>query len=419
MKRRTAWFSSVLLAFVISSVAVADDWGIVRAEEVGMSSERLAYLRSQLKTIVAEERTGGIQVIVSRRGKIVMFENLGYANVEDQVAITHDTLFRIFSMTKPVVGAAMMMLYEEGHYSLFDPLSKHIPEFADLEVFAGVDEDGTMILEELDREPTIQDLMMHTAGFTYGIFGDSPVDRMYSDKQVLDYDQTLDDLIGKLADIPLLFQPGKRWNYSVAVDVQGYLIEKWTGMELGDFLRKRLFGPLGMDQTMAWVPSDKQSLLANIYTRDANGDLARYEGALATDHYRAPGGFSGGAQLVSTSDDYWRFCQMLLNGGEFESRRYLSPRTIELMSQNRLYDPLTLPWGKLGFGLNVAVVADAADVDYTVNEGEYSWGGLATTLFWIDPVDDLVVILLTQYLPWSEPYYRDLMHRLVYAAIVD
>jgi CubicO group peptidase (beta-lactamase class C family) len=419
MKRRIVWVSGVLATFVFHAIAIAGDWEITRAEDVGMSTEKLANLKSQLEKVLAEEKTGGIQVLVSRHGKVIMYENLGFANVEEEIAVTKDTLFRVFSMTKPIVGAAMMMLYEEGHYSLADPLSKHIPEFAELEVFAGTEDDGTMILEDLDREPTMQDLMMHTAGFTYGIFGDSPVDRMYVESEVSSYEQTLQDFIDKLAEMPLLFQPGERWNYSVAVDVQGYLIEQWTGMELGEFLQKRLFDPLGMDQTMPWVPPDKAGLLANIYSHDENGNLITYEGTLATNHYRAPGGFGGGAQLISTSDDYWRFCQMLLNGGEFEGKRYLSPRTVDLMSRDRLDESITLPWGKLGFGLNVAVVSDPTVIGYTANKGEYFWGGLATTLFWIDPEDDLVVIMLTQYLPWNEPYYRDLMHRLVYASIVE
>ena len=408
----------LLAAFLYQTVAFGTPVEVSRAEDVGMSSERLTYLKSYFEGLLEDEETGGFQILISRRGKVVMFENLGMANVEESIPVTDETLFRIFSMTKPVMGVAMMMLYEEGQYSLADPLSKHIPEFAELRVYAGEDDEGNMTLEPMQREPTIHDLLQHTAGFTYGIFGDSAVDKEYIEKDVLDYDQTMDEFIEKIASIPLLFQPGSRWNYSISVDLQGYLIEKWTGMKLGDFLQERIFDPLGMDQTMAWVPPDQAGLLANVYTHDEDGNRSKYEDNLATNHYRAPGAFSGGAQLVSTGDDYWRFCQMILNGGEFEGKRYLSPRTVKLMSENRLREPASLPNG-LGFGLNFGVMVDSTQANYPASNGEFGWGGLATTTFWIDPEEDMVVIMLTQYLPWRGDYYRDLMHRLVRPAIIE
>jgi CubicO group peptidase (beta-lactamase class C family) len=353
-----------------------------------------------------------------------MHENLGHASVEDDRPITDETLFRIYSMTKPIVGTAMMMLYEEGQYSLTDTLSMHIPEFENLQVYAGMDDEGTMILEDPDRDPTIQDLMQHTAGFTYGIFGDTAVDRMYREKQIPGYDDSLQTMIEKLAETPLLYQPGERMVYSVAVDVQGYLIEKWTGQELGEFLADRLFNPLGMDQTMAWVPPDKAELLANVYTH-SEGKRVVFDGQIATDlfrttnHFRAPGGFSGGGQLISTADDYWRFAQMLLNGGELGGKRFLSSRTVDFMSRDSLKVPLELPYPGAGWGLNFAIYPDPAEAAYPVSAGEYFWAGVASTTFWIDPKEDLVVIMLTQYLPFSDIYFRDLMHRLVHAAIID
>ena len=375
-------------------------------------------MKSYFEGLLADEETGGFQLLVSRHGKVVMYENLGMANVEENVPVTDDTLFRIYSMTKPVMGAAMMMLYEEGLYSLSDPLSKHIPEFAELRVYAGEDDEGNMTLEPMKREPTIHDLLQHTAGFTYGIFSNTGVDKQYREKDVPSYDQTMQEFIDKLASIPLLYQPGDRWVYSVAVDIQGYLIEKWTGMELGDFLQERIFDPLGMDQTMAWVPPRQAGLLANVYTHDENGDRQIFEGDFATNHYRAPGAFSGGGQLISTSDDYWKFCQMLLNGGEFDGVRYLSPLTVEMMSSNRLQEPASLPKGA-GFGLNFGVTVDNTKGDYPTSNGEYFWGGLASTVFWIDPEEEMVAIMMTQYLPFNGEYYRDLMHRLVRAAIIE
>jgi len=416
MKRLT--LATVLLTvFLFQTLAVASI-EVSRAEDVGMSSDRLEYMKSYFQGLLEDEETGGFQILVSRRGKVVMYENLGLANIEEDIPVSDETLFRIYSMTKPVMGVAMMMMYEEGLYSLGDPLSKHIPQFAELRVYAGEDDDGNMTLEPMEREPTIHDLLQHTAGFTYGIFGDTAVDRQYRDKDVLNYDQKFPEFIDKIASIPLLFQPGARWNYSIAVDIQGYLIEQWTGMKLGDFLQERIFDPLGMDQTMAWVPPDQAALLANVYTHDENGVRTKFDGAFATNHFRAPGEFGGGGQLLSTSDDYWRFCQMLLNGGEFEGTRYLAPLTVEMMSSNRLKEPASLPNGA-GFGLNFGVTVDNTKGDFPTSNGEYYWGGLASTVFWIDPEQEMVAIMMTQYLPFNGEYYRDIFHRLVRAAIID
>lgn len=416
--KNTLLVTALVTLYLLHLPASASPIDVSRAEDVGMSSERLAYMKSYFQGLLDDEETGGFQLLVSRRGKVVMYENLGFANTEEDVPVTDDTLFRIYSMTKPVMGVAMMMLYEEGQYSLADPLSEHIPEFAELRVYAGEDDEGNMMLEPMKREPTIHDLLQHTAGFTYGIFGNTGVDKQYVEKNVPDYDQTMQEFIDKLASIPLLYQPGDRWVYSVAVDIQGYLIEKWTGMQLGDFLQERIFDPLGMDQTMAWVPPDQAGLLANVYTHNENGDRKVFDGEFATNHYRAPGAFSGGGQLISTSDDYWRFCQMLLNGGEFDGVRYLSPLTVEMMSSNRLQEPASLPNGA-GFGLNFGVTVDNTKGKYPTSNGEYYWGGLASTVFWIDPEEEMVAIMMTQYLPYNGDYYRDLMHRLVRAAIIE
>lgn len=416
--RKIILVATLVTAYLMQIPAFATPVNVSRAEDVGMSTERLAYMKSYFQGLLDDEETGGFQILVSRRGKVVIYENLGMANVEEDIPVTDETLFRIYSMTKPVVGVAMMMLYEEGQYSLADPLSKHIPEFAELRVYAGEDDEGNMTLEPMEREPTIHDLLQHTAGFAYGIFGDTAVDKQYREKGILDSDQTMQDFIDKLASIPLLFQPGARWNYSVAVDIQGYLIEKWTGMELGEFLQDRIFDPLGMDQTMGWVPPEQAGLLANVYTHGEDGVRSEFEGDLHVNHFRAPAAFSGGGQLISTGDDYWRFCQMLLNGGEFEGTRYLSPLTIEMMSSNRLKEPASLPNGA-GFGLNFGVTVDNTKGNYPTSNGEYYWGGLASTVFWIDPEQEMVAIMMTQYLPYNGEFYRDLFHRLVRAAIIE
>ena len=416
--RKIILVATLVTAYLMQIPAFATPVKVSRAEDVGMSTERLAYMKSYFQGLLDDEETGGFQILESRRGKVVMYENMGQANVEEDIPVTDETLFRIYSMTKPVMGVAMMMLYEEGQYSLGDPLSKHIPEFAELRVYAGEDDEGNVTLEPMEREPTIHDLLQHTAGFTYGIFGDTAVDKQYREKGIVDSEQTMQEFIDTLASIPLLFQPGARWNYSVAVDVQGYLIEKWTGMELSEFLQERIFDPLGMDQTMGWAPPEQAGLLANVYTHGEDGVRSEFEGDLYVNHYRAPAAFSGGGQLISTGDDYWRFCQMLLNGGEFEGTRYLSPLTIEMMSSNRLQEPASLPNGA-GFGLNFGVTVDNTKGNYPTSNGEYYWGGLASTVFWIDPEQEMVAILMTQYLPYNGEFYRDLFHRLVRAAIIE
>lgn len=416
--KKSLQLTTLATSLLFQAIVFAAPLEISRPEDVGMSSDRLANVTRRFEALLNDEDTGGFQLLVSRRGKVVLYENLGFANVEQKVPVTEETLFRIYSMTKPVMGVAMMMLYEEGLYSLNDPLSKYIPEFADLQVFAGEDENGNLILEPMKREPTMHDLLQHTAGFTYGVFTDTPVDRQYLDADMVSNGQTLQEFIDKLSAIPLLYQPGTRWHYSVAVDVQGYLIEKWTGMEVSAFLKERIFDPLGMDQTMAWVPPGKATLLAEIYTHNGSGIREPFAGDAHLDFFNPPSAFSGGAQLISTSDDYWRFCQMLLNRGKFDGERYLSPLTVEMMSQNRLREPAGMSNGR-GFGFNLDVVIDNTQTAYPSSNGEYSWAGLASTIFWIDPEQELIAIMLTQYLPYRGTFYNELLHRLVRAAVIE
>ena len=329
-------------------------------------------------------------------------------------------------MTKPIVGAAMMILYEEGRFSLGDPIAKYIPAFADVKVYAGEDETGNMILEDPERPPTIHDLFQHTAGFTYGIFGDTAVDKMYRESELTDYDAKLPDLVDKIASIPLLFQPGTQYEYSVAVDIQGYIIEVLTGMDAGTFIRKRILDPLDMDETMTWVTPAQADRFASVHTHDEDGNLIAYSDELYPDisvnnFLRKPGYFSGGAQFVSTGDDYWRFAQMLLNGGVFNGTRILARPTVEMMTSNRL--PESIPNRRIapgwGFGINMSVVTDPTLIEVPRSLGEFRHGGLASTVFWVDPVEDVVVVMLSQYLPSAHSDYEDLLHRLVRAAITD
>jgi CubicO group peptidase (beta-lactamase class C family) len=419
--KRTIVLGLAGLLTIAAFEANAGSVELTPASEVGMSQDRLTRLRPILQQMVDDGVTAGIQVLVARHGKVVMHENFGVADVESGEPLTDDSLFRVYSMTKPVIGVAMMVLYERGLFSLGDPLSKHIPEFSDLKVYAGEDEIGRPILEEPQRAPTVDDLLRHTAGFTYGWFGDTYVDRQYADADVLDDDSTLQEMIDKLASIPLLYQPGTLWHYSVSVDIQGYLVEKLSRQDLETFLRENIFEPLGMDETTGWLEEAESSRLAKVHTHNEAGKLVVDTGFWASDFYTPPGLFMGGAQLVSTPDDYWRFAQMLLNRGSLDGVRLLSPLTVDLMTSNRL--PETVPDRQIapgtGFGIDLAVVTDSTLLDVPSSNGEYSWNGAATTLFWVDPETRLVVLLFTQYVPWDAPRYIDLMHRMVRAAIVD
>lgn len=405
----------------LAGAAQAGKVELTPAGDVGLSAERLERLTEHLERLLDAERTGGFQVLVARHGKVVMHEQLGMADREAGRPTTADTRFRIMSMTKPIVGVAMMMLYEEGYFSLQDPVAMHIPELAGLKVFAGISDSGDMILEDPTRPPTIHDLMQHTAGFTYGLFGNTPVDRLYIESLLLDPRKTQQEFIDTLATLPLLSQPGAQFIYSVAVDVQGYLIEKWTGQALGEFLEQRIFEPLGMDETIAWAPPELADLVATAYTHDAAGSLTRAPTSVFGPPTLEPGRFSGGAQLISTSDDYWRFCQMLLNGGILDGERILSPSSVELMSHDRLDGTASINgwFDRQGFGLDFAVITEPGRVDYPASRGEYFWSGALSTTFFIDPEEDLVAILMTQYDPLQPGLYFDLLNRFVHSAVIE
>ena len=415
--------SSVAIYCFCSFTALAGSLDVVRPELVGMSSERLDRVRIQFQALVDQGKSAGYQIVVARRGKVVLHESMGTLNVETGVPVSNDSLFRIFSMTKPIVATAMMILYEEGRFSLSDPISKYIPEFKDLKVYAGVDEAGQMILVDPKRPPQIHDLLQHTAGFTYGIFGDTPVDKLYRDADLLDQTLPLSDMIQKLAGIPLMFQPGEQYLYSVSADIEGYLIEQLSGMDALQFLQQRILDPLRMNETVTWVPPERAALLAEVHVTNDEGKLAIFSADPDPTRYafEKPARFSGGGQLISTADDYFRFAQMLLNGGELDGARILAPLTVKMMTSNRF--PSTIPDRSIdpgrGHGFHLKVVTDPTLVGFPASIGEFGHGGLATTTFWVDPELELVVVLLNQYFPTDNDQMQDLAHRLIHAAIIE
>src|ERR1700744_4461025 len=309
----------------VHSVAAGGDIPEAKPESLGFSSERLERLDSSMKALVESKKVAGMVTVLARHGKIVEEKTYGYADVASQKAMQKNTIVRIFSMTKPITGIAMMMLYEEGKWKPSDPIARFIPEFRDLKVYTGVDKDGKPTLDKPGHAPTMGELMSHTAGFTYGFFGSTPVDKMYQEADLLSA-PTLQEFIGRVAKLPLLYQPGEGWVYSVSVDIQGYLVEKLSGKPFGDFLRERIFVPLGMQDTGFYVPSEKLDRVAAIYQSDANPGstpMPRDPGIS-----QPPGMPSGGGGLYSTAGDYLGFAPRVLNGRELNGGRLPSPRAL-------------------------------------------------------------------------------------------
>lgn len=403
-------------------VAETPDLTMATPEEAGMDSGRLSRLTDAMQGLVDEGRLAGVVTAVVRHGKIVHFESAGWRDMEASAPMTNDALFRIYSMTKPITGVALMMLYDEGKFRLSDPVEMYIPELSDLQVAAGTDENGELITEPADHPMTVRELMAHTGGLTYGIFSGSEVDSMYVEADLLNSGITLKEMVTRLGAIPLRQQPGSMWHYSVAVDVQGYLVEVLSGQAFDDFLDERLFGPLGMNDTDFYVPAEKAERFAQIYTYDEEGNLAPSEMFGAANDYMVDPVFkSGGGGLVGSTMDYLKFTQMMLNGGELNGVRILSPLTVDLMHRNQL--PRGMPDNILGapgtvFGLDFAVVTDPVEAE-SFSAGEYYWGGAAGTWFWIDPVEDLIVVGMIQQWGQGLPNVRALSRQLTYQAIME
>ncbi len=427
MHSRLLRFLSILIITLITAapVAAGGDLPEARPAQVGVSPERLQRFDDLMARLVEEGELHGAVTIAARYGRVFHHKAVGMRDQAANKPMTRDTLFRIYSMTKPIIGVAMMILYEEGKWKLDDPIHKHIPEFRDLEVYAGEDENGNPVLEKPDHAPTMRELMTHTAGFTYGVFGDSPVDKRYQEKDVLDPASTLQDMIDKLAEIPLLYQPGSRWVYSVAVDIQGYLVEKLSGRSLPAFLEERIFKPLDMRDTGFYVPKKKLDRFSALYSWDSEErELRPTRGDKfgAGDYMTQPSLPSGGAGLVSTARDYLRFSQMLLNGGKLGDTRILAPVTVNLLRADHLPGDMNVFPGT-GFGLDFAVTTDPVRAGTLTGRGTYYWGGAAGTWFWIDPEYDMVLVGMIQRMgagaPGSPLDIRHLTVTALYQALVE
>ncbi|MBE0697400.1 MAG: beta-lactamase family protein [Anaerolineaceae bacterium] len=396
---------------------------IARAEEYGFAPDRLALIRPSLQKYIDDGKIAGILSMVARRGKVVHFERMGWMDLASQKPIDFDTIFRIYSMSKPITSAAAMMLFEENRFHLNDPVSKYIPAFKNMKVIAHQEGDEVELVDA-KREITICDLFTHSSGMSYGFDEKDYLDGLYR-KNVWEMreknpDATLEDLVNAVAQLPLRFHPGSAFHYSFSIDVLGYLVEVLSGMPFDRFLQERIFAPLGMLDTSFWVGPEKAQRLASMYGPDEKetGKLKDIDPNPESEYTRPVKFFSGGGGLVSTASDYLRFCQMLLNKGELDGVHLLGRKTVEFMFQNHLPAGVYLDQDPAkGFGLGGAVILDQVKTQMLGSNGLWWWGGAASTLFWIDPQEELIGLMMLQFMPGLYPLEMD-FHNLVYQALI-
>jgi len=407
-----------------------------RPEVLGLSSERLARIDAHLKSrYIDPGKIAGALTLVARRGEIAYLSPIGLRDRERGKSMTEDTIFRIYSMTKPITSVALMMLHEHGHFQLDDAVHKLIPvpAWRDLRVYQ-MGNHPDFLTAPSERPMTVRDLLTHMSGLTYGFMERTNVDAAYRKLGIgsIDrpFDGTLQDMVQLLATLPLEFSPGTAWNYSVSTDVLGYLVEVLSGEPFDQYLRRHIFEPLGMHDTAFQVPPEEVDRFAACYDRGPGKKLRLQDDPPTSPYLAAPKLLSGGAGLVSTAADYLRFCRMLLAGGELDGVRLLGPRTIEFMTRSHLPDGKDLadlsvgafsetPYEGTGFGLGFSVKLDPVRSGVIGSVGEYAWGGAASTIFWIDPAEDLIVIFLTQLMPSATFNFRGQLQSIIYSAIID
>ena len=421
---------------------------ITEPNSLGISGDRLNRLDDWLETQVTGKRLAGCSLLFGRHGKVAYFKTTGHAELETEKPFLEDTIVRIFSMTKPITTVAAMMLYEENYFQLDDPVSRYLPEFKDMQVWqGGKNLDHTL---PADQPITVRHLMTHTSGLTYAFMQANPVDARYRELGVDGVTDAADlaKWVQRAATIPLIYQPGTQWNYSISTDVLGRLVEVWSGESLADFFENHIFQPLKMVDSGFHVAEGKHDRFAALYTPTWGATMASVGNTAVSEKDKERGGiklqeaagksrylrpakiYAGGGGLTSTMSDYARFCQMLLNKGELDGTRLLGRKIVEFMMMNHLPDNKDMAgmgqpvWSEttydgIGFGLGGAVVLDPVKAQTITSAGEYHWGGAASTFFWIDPAEDLYVILLTQLIPSSSyPIRREIRAR-IYQSLID
>jgi CubicO group peptidase (beta-lactamase class C family) len=420
MKKTIALLSALLW---LSSVALVHAQALpsVKPEQVGLSSERLGRIMTMLRADSDKGQIPGAILLVSRQGKIAFFETVGVIDPATKAPMTKDAIFRIYSMTKPIASVAALILVEEGKISLSDPVSKYIPQIAEMKV--GVEKpgaDGTPTLELVPprRQMTVQDLLRHTSGLTYGIFGTTLVKKAYLEAKLFDGDPTNAEFVTRLSKLPLASHPGTMWDYSHSTDVLGRVVEVVSNKSLYEFMKERILDPLGMKETTFDVTDkSKHARIAEPFPNDRTiGTNTDFFDPRVPQRWQ-----SGGGGMMGTTADYARFCQMLLNGGALDGKRILSPKTVAYMASDHLDasiapGALYLPGAGYGFGLGFGVRRDAGVAPTQGSVGEYYWGGAGGTYFWVDPKEDLFVVFAMQ-APKQRAYYRPLLKNMVYSAI--
>jgi CubicO group peptidase (beta-lactamase class C family) len=403
---------NLFLLFFFTAMGALAQLEEVTPEKVGISSQRINRITSLSEEYVKSNKVPGIVTMVSRNGKIVYYEAFGNRGADDQSKMKKDDLFRIYSMTKPITAVAAMQLYEEGKFHLNDPVTKFIPEFENIKV---LNDKGVVVSSE--EKMTMQQLLTHTAGFSYGFNPNDMVDQKYGEAKLWE-SKDLDDFTEKIAALPLKFEPGTKWHYSIAVDLTGLIVERLSGKSLEDYFQDHIFNPLGMKDTFFEVPKNKSDRFLPNHYFDASTKSPKtlpIDPNSAMSNYEKVSLYSGGGGLVSTAMDYMIFTECLRNGGIYNGKRILGPKTVQFMTKNHLEGSLTNtvnsgenPLSKaqsdgFGFGLGFGIVTNSTNNRVIGSDGEYNWGGAAGTVFWIDPVEDLVVVSMIQLMgsPWS------------------
>jgi CubicO group peptidase (beta-lactamase class C family) len=398
-------------------------------EQVGLCRKRLARIDAWRDRLVEQGKVAGATTLVMRRGQVAHLGSSGLADLARGAPMTPETIHRIYSMTKPLTSVAIMMLYEEGCFQLDDPISRTLPEFAGQRVCTGGARGKLETLPAL-RDITFRDLLTHTSGLTYGFMQSTAVDALYRERGI-DFgaaETSLGEVVGALAALPLIAEPGTAWNYSVSTDVLGHLVAVLSGQSFPDFLQERLIGPLGMVDTGFQVREGQEARFAANYARGGDGSLKLIDDPATSRYLRPRRVHSGGGGLVSTAADYLRFCRMLLNKGELDGVRYLGRKTVQLMMSNHLRGDMAAMgqprWSEstaegIGFGLGFSVTLDPARAQILGTPGECAWGGAASTAFWVDPAEEIAVILLTQLMPSSTWPLRRELRVLSYQAVID
>ncbi|MDP8243688.1 MAG: serine hydrolase domain-containing protein [Candidatus Hinthialibacter antarcticus] len=414
------------LAIVFAAVAVnADSFKLTKPEKVGISSERLEKLDAVMQGFVDRGELAGMVSLVARKGKIAHFKAYGFQNIEDKTPMNEDSLFRIYSMTKPITCAALMMLVEDGKLFLTDPVSKYLPEFKDMQVLIG-ELDGEVKTEPAKSEITLQRLAMHTSGIGYGIpENKSPtLSKKHAEIDMFNPANPIKDAISALAEFPLLHQPGTTWEYGASIDVLARVIEVVAGQPFGEFLQERMFDPLKMEDAGFSTPKEDWGRVATVYTiKEGKIQPAPDSGLPLEKYYKIGVQHAGGHGLMTSAMDYARFAQMLLDGGELEGERVLGPKSIERMSTNLIRDEANnTSWHndqESGFGLGVSVKKDQAYSSTLSSLGTYGWSGYASTLFFVDPEEDLIAVFMSQHVPTNPKQSWQTYTNLVYQAIVE